>query len=285
LLSFKFNLRGVNCEGLLFVFLTLMLVISSLFVGYAEGQGAENADNELSEDLAEFMPIVLFIAFLVWMFGIIIPSWYIVYRLYRWVKNKITKNPNAPKKDDIPYAFGFFVIFVVIVAILAANDVSYWVFVLAILAALLFSYTLYSLVRWFKGRHVRASGRRSWQDEDAARANYVWQQQEQERRRREYEQQQTYAKSGGRQGRGEYEQKQHEQHSWQQAQPSPFVILGVSEDATEEEVRKARNELNLRYHTDKHKNDHLYNERTAKIAEINWAHDEIVKIKGWKKRE
>jgi len=81
----------------------------------------------------------------------------------------------------------------------------------------------------------------------------------------------------------QYEQESDETN--RQKEQDPYVVLGLSEDASEEDVEDAWRALILRYHTDKYQKDRLYEERTAKAAEINHARDEIRKRKGWKKCE
>lgn len=51
--------------------------------------------------------------------------------------------------------------------------------------------------------------------------------------------------------------------------PNPYRILEISEDASDEDIKKAYRTLALKYHPDKHPNDPTANE---KIREINYAH-------------
>ena len=56
----------------------------------------------------------------------------------------------------------------------------------------------------------------------------------------------------------------------------PYVILGVSRGATEEEVKAAYKELVKKYHPDQYENNPLRDVASEKMAEINQAYDEII---------
>jgi len=57
----------------------------------------------------------------------------------------------------------------------------------------------------------------------------------------------------------------------------PYEVLGVSRNATEEEVKKAYRELAKKYHPDNYANSSLADLASEKMKEINEAYDEILK--------
>lgn len=56
---------------------------------------------------------------------------------------------------------------------------------------------------------------------------------------------------------------------------NPYEVLGVSEDADEETIKKAYKELVKKYHPDKYVNNPLADLATEKMKEINQAYDMI----------
>ena len=56
----------------------------------------------------------------------------------------------------------------------------------------------------------------------------------------------------------------------------PYVVLGVSHGATEEEVKAAYKELVKKYHPDQYQNNPLQDVASEKMAEVNEAYDEII---------
>ena len=56
----------------------------------------------------------------------------------------------------------------------------------------------------------------------------------------------------------------------------PYVILGVSRGATEDEVKAAYKELVKKYHPDQYENNPLKDVASEKMAEINQSYDEII---------
>ncbi len=58
---------------------------------------------------------------------------------------------------------------------------------------------------------------------------------------------------------------------------NPYEVLGVSENASDEEVKKAYRELVKKYHPDKYVNNPLSDLAADKIKEINLAYDTITK--------
>ena len=58
---------------------------------------------------------------------------------------------------------------------------------------------------------------------------------------------------------------------------NPYEVLGVSENASDEEVKKAYRELVKKYHPDKYVNNPLADLAAEKIKEINLAYDTITK--------
>lgn len=58
---------------------------------------------------------------------------------------------------------------------------------------------------------------------------------------------------------------------------NPYEILGVSNDATEEQIKAAYKELAKKYHPDKFVNNPLSDLAAEKMQEINWAYNELIK--------
>jgi len=57
----------------------------------------------------------------------------------------------------------------------------------------------------------------------------------------------------------------------------PYEVLGVSEDSTDEEIKKAYRELVKKYHPDQYGNNPLSELASEKLKEINLAYDTITK--------
>ena len=60
---------------------------------------------------------------------------------------------------------------------------------------------------------------------------------------------------------------------------NPYQVLGVSENADEETVKKAYKELVKKYHPDKYVNNPLSDLAAEKMKEINKAYDMIINKK------
>lgn len=58
---------------------------------------------------------------------------------------------------------------------------------------------------------------------------------------------------------------------------NPYEVLGVSENASDEEIKKAYKELVKKYHPDKYQDNPLANLAEEKLQEINEAYDTIMK--------
>lgn len=62
----------------------------------------------------------------------------------------------------------------------------------------------------------------------------------------------------------------------------PYSVLGVSPQASEEEIKTAYRELVKKYHPDNYNGNPLEDLAKEKMAEINAAYDEIIKNKSYK---
>ena len=60
---------------------------------------------------------------------------------------------------------------------------------------------------------------------------------------------------------------------------NPYTVLGVSENATDEEITRAYKELVKKYHPDKYANSDLAELANEKMAEVNVAYDTIQKMR------
>lgn len=56
---------------------------------------------------------------------------------------------------------------------------------------------------------------------------------------------------------------------------NPYAVLGLSHNATEEEVREAYRKMVRQYHPDQFQDARAKELAEAKMREINWAYDEI----------
>lgn len=60
---------------------------------------------------------------------------------------------------------------------------------------------------------------------------------------------------------------------------TPYQILGVSPDASDEEIKKAYHDLARKYHPDKYRESDLADLASEKMKEINAAYEEIQKMR------
>lgn len=61
---------------------------------------------------------------------------------------------------------------------------------------------------------------------------------------------------------------------------NPYEVLGVSENASEEQIKEAYKELVKKYHPDKYQDNPLADLAEQKMQEINEAYDRIMKARG-----
>ena len=60
---------------------------------------------------------------------------------------------------------------------------------------------------------------------------------------------------------------------------NPYEVLGVSPNATDEEVKKAYRDLARKYHPDKYRDSDLADLASEKMKEVNAAYEEIQKMR------
>lgn len=60
---------------------------------------------------------------------------------------------------------------------------------------------------------------------------------------------------------------------------NPYKVLGVSKDATDEEIKRAYHELARKYHPDRYTNSDLADLAKEKMQEVNAAYDEIQRMR------
>ncbi len=60
---------------------------------------------------------------------------------------------------------------------------------------------------------------------------------------------------------------------------NPYSVLGVSPNATDEEIKQAYHELARKYHPDKYRDSELADLASEKMKEINAAYEEIQKLR------
>ena len=63
---------------------------------------------------------------------------------------------------------------------------------------------------------------------------------------------------------------------------NPYQVLGVSPDATDEEIKKAYRDLARKYHPDKYRDSDLADLASEKMKEVNAAYEEIQKMRASK---
>ena len=61
---------------------------------------------------------------------------------------------------------------------------------------------------------------------------------------------------------------------------NPYEVLGISENASEEEIKKAYKELVKKYHPDKYQDNPLSELAEEKLQEVNEAYDMLMKKGG-----
>ncbi|MCL1976861.1 MAG: DnaJ domain-containing protein [Candidatus Bathyarchaeota archaeon] len=181
-----------------------------------------------------------------------------------------------------------------------------WIYLIffGLIVVLPFAYVAYRIVGWFRGRRYRAIYKEYMRDEEqrkrqeAAAATTEEARRNEERRRWQEEQQREQAQWQKEQRRRTAEEGGHRRAEQEQKDPGhkeklnrgtydPFKVLGVTEIASEAEVKNAwRHKCNI-WHPDKFSpeqgNDPTFKKMiNDKMSEVNNAYDEIKRRKGWR---
>jgi len=204
----------------------------------------------------------------------LLSSVYIAFRLVKWLVHRQQGDGDKIVLVCAAFVAVFFAFVYVAGEKTWLSTIITWTFVLFPTV-----YTFNSFRKWVKNRgkpsnrNKKPRGRQetTWEQEHYEQS---WRQQEEQRRQEEYARQQA-----------EYARQQQTRANY--GEDSPFEILGVSETASEYEVKDAWRRKCKTWHADKFTPEQLSDPKFNKMvneemSKINAAYEEIKRRKGWR---